>query len=104
MMLTAPAAGLRTALVTSHCALADVPRSLSIDKLVRVGRVLHDAMRRDFGIERPRLALAALNPHAGEDGGLGEEELVVLNPAAAALRSLGVDCSNARPADTLFHE
>jgi len=102
MMLAAP--GLRTALVTIHCALADVPRALTIDKVVRTGRVLHDSLRRDFGIERPRIALAALNPHAGEGGALGDEEFVLLNPAAAALRSLGVACSDARPADTLFHE
>lgn len=101
MMLAAP--GLRTALVTVHCALADVPRALTMDKIVKTGRVLHDALQRDFGIEKPRLALAALNPHAGEDGSLGEEETVLINPAAAALRSLGIDCSNARPADTLFH-
>lgn len=101
MMLAAP--GLRTALVTVHCALADVPRALTIDKVVKVGRVLHDSLRRDFGVERPRLALAALNPHAGEDGSLGEEEIVLINPAAAALRSLGIDCPAARPADTLFH-
>ena len=102
MMLAAP--GLRTALVTSHCALEDVPRALSIDKIVRVGRVLHDSLRRDFGIENPRLALAALNPHAGEEGALGEQERDTINPAAAALRSMGVDCSQARPADTLFHQ
>jgi 4-hydroxythreonine-4-phosphate dehydrogenase len=101
MMLAAP--GLRTALVTSHCAIRDVPRALSIDKVVRVGRVLDDALRRDFRIEKPVLALAALNPHAGEAGALGEEEIEILNPAAAALRSMGVDCSDARPADTLFH-
>jgi 4-hydroxythreonine-4-phosphate dehydrogenase len=101
MMLAAP--GLRTALVTSHCALRDVPRALSIDKVVRVGRVLDDALRNDFRIQKPVLALAALNPHAGEAGALGEEEIEILNPAAAALRSMGVDCSDARPADTLFH-
>ena len=101
MMLAAP--GLRTALATSHCALRDVSRALSIDKVVRVGRVLDDALRRDFRIEKPVLALAALNPHAGENGALGEEEIEVLNPAAAALRSMGVNCSDARPADTLFH-
>jgi 4-hydroxythreonine-4-phosphate dehydrogenase len=106
MMLAAlsPEVPLRTALVSSHCALADVPRSLSIDKIVRVGRVLHDSLRRDFGIAQPRIALAALNPHAGEAGALGEEELVLVNPAAAALRSMGIDCPDARPADTLFHE
>ena len=102
MMLAAP--GLRTALVTSHMSLADVPRALSIDKVVRVGRVLHDALRLDFGVETPRLALAALNPHAGEGGDLGDEEIEVLNPAAAALRSLGVEVGAARPADTLFHD
>ena len=101
MMLAAP--GLRTALVTSHLALRDVPRALTIDKVVRVGRVLDDALRRDFGVADPVLALAALNPHAGEGGALGEEEIEILNPAAAALRSLGVDCGPARPADTLFH-
>jgi 4-hydroxythreonine-4-phosphate dehydrogenase len=102
MMLAAPA--LKTALVTSHCRLADVPRALSIDKVVKVGRVLADALEHDFGVAKPRLALAALNPHAGEGGSLGEEEYETLNPAAAALRSMGVDCSDARPADTLFHE
>ena len=102
MMLAAP--GLRTALVTAHCAIADVPRALSIDKVVKVGRVLHDALKHDFGVEQPRIALAALNPHAGEAGALGEEEIEVLNPAAAALRSLGVEVGEARPADTLFHE
>lgn len=106
MMLAAPGAAppLRTALVTSHCALADAPRGLSIDKIVRVGRVLHDSLRRDFGVADPRLALAALNPHAGENGALGEEEIHTINPAAAALRSMGIDCGPARPADTLFHE
>ena len=101
MMLAAP--GLRTALVTTHCALRDVPRALSIDKIVRVGRVLADCLRRDFGIEQPRLAMAGLNPHAGEEGALGDEERELINPAAAALRSLGVDCGDARPADSLFH-
>ena len=106
MMLAAPspAVPLRTALVTSHCALRDVTRSLTIDKIVRVGRVLHDSLRRDFGIPEPRIALAALNPHAGENGALGEEEIETINPAAAALSSVGIRCGPARPADTLFHE
>jgi 4-hydroxythreonine-4-phosphate dehydrogenase len=106
MMLAAlsPAVPLYTALVTSHCALRDVPRGMSIDRIVRTGRVLHDALRRDFGVADPRIALAGLNPHAGEGGALGEEEIETVNPAAAALRSLGVNCSDARSADTLFHE
>ena len=99
----AAATPLRTALVTVHSALADVPRALTIDKIVRVGRVLDDALRHDFGLAKPRIALAALNPHAGEDGAMGEQERELINPAAAALRSLGVEVSDARPADTLFH-
>lgn len=90
--------------MTSHCALRDVPRSLSIDRIVRAGRVLHDSLQRDFGVDQPRIALAALNPHAGENGALGEEEIEIINPAAAALGSLGISCGPARPADTLFHE
>ena len=57
----------------------------------------------DFGIARPRLAMAALNPHAGEGGSLGQEEITIIGPAARALRDLGVDCSDPKPADTLFH-
>ena len=106
MMLASGAAEppLRTALVTVHSRLGDVPRALTIDKLVRVGRVLEDALRHDFGIEKPRIAMAGLNPHAGEDGALGTEERELINPAAAALRSMGVDVTDARPADTLFHD
>jgi 4-hydroxythreonine-4-phosphate dehydrogenase len=95
---------LRVALATVHTPLADVPRALSIDRVVRVGRVVADSLRHEFSIASPRIALAGLNPHAGEDGAIGEEEREVINPAAAALRSLGVDVTDAKPADTLFHE
>ena len=94
---------LRTVLVTVHEAIADVPAKLSIEKIVTTGVVTAQALRGDFGIERPRLALAALNPHAGEGGALGREEIATIGPAARALRDLGVDCSDPRPADTLFH-
>jgi len=101
MMLAA--GGLRTVLVTVHEAIAKVPAKLSIESIVTTGVVTAQALRRDFGIERPRLALAALNPHAGEGGALGREEISIIGPAARALRDLGVDCSDPRPADTLFH-
>ncbi len=95
---------LRVVLVTIHAALAEAIGGLSTDAIVRTGLVAADALRRDFGIARPHLALAALNPHAGEGGALGREEIDIINPAAAQLRELGVSCSDARPADTLFHE
>jgi 4-hydroxythreonine-4-phosphate dehydrogenase len=101
MMLAA--GGLRTVLVTVHEAMVDVPAKLSIEAIVTTGVVTAQALRRDFGIEQPRLALAARNPHAGEGGALGREEIVIIGPAARALRDLGVDCSDPRPADTLFH-
>jgi len=101
MMLAA--GGLRTALVTIHQPLRDAIADLDQDKLVRVGRVTAEALARDFGIVKPRLVLAGLNPHAGESGTIGREEIEILNPAAARLRALGIDCSDAKPADSLFH-
>ena len=101
MMLTA--ANLRTVLVTIHTSLAQSIRGLTIERIVETGRIAASALVRDFSVPYPRLALAALNPHAGEDGALGREEIEIINPAAAKLRSLGVACSDALPADTLFH-
>lgn len=102
MMLTAK--DLRACLVTIHAPLADVPELVTIERVCRTARVVHEALRRDFGIARPRLALAALNPHAGEGGAIGLEEIEVLQPAVEALRSEGIAISNPRPADTLFHD
>ncbi len=101
MMLTA--ADLRVALVTIHTPLAAVPGALSIDRIVEVGEVTAQALQRDFGIAHPRLAMAGLNPHAGESGSLGGEEIALINPAAERLRRSGIDCSDARPSDSLFH-
>lgn len=101
MMLTA--GDLRTALVTIHRPLSAVPGDLTLQAIVDVGLVTAVALKRDFGLGTPRLAMAGLNPHAGEDGGLGREEIEILKPAAARLRELGVDCSEPRPADSLFH-
>lgn len=101
MMLCAE--GLRTSLATIHIPLAKVPTALSVEGVVNVGLVTAQALTKDFGLARPRLALAALNPHAGEGGALGREEIEIIGPAAHALRRLGVDCADPRPADSLFH-
>jgi 4-hydroxythreonine-4-phosphate dehydrogenase len=101
MMLVA--GDLRVSLVTIHLAVRDVPGALSIQSVVNAALVTAQALRRDFGIARPRLALSALNPHAGERGALGREEIEIIAPAARALRDLGVDCTDPRPADSLFH-
>jgi 4-hydroxythreonine-4-phosphate dehydrogenase len=102
MMLTA--AGLRVALVTVHTPLAKVSAALSVEAIVNVTRVTADALRRDFGIARPRLAVAGLNPHAGEGGGIGREEIEIVAPAIAVLQDLGFDVSGPYPSDTLFPE
>ena len=102
MMLTS--AGLRVTLATIHLAIADVPAALSVEKIVTTGLVTAQALRRDFGIAAPRLAVTGLNPHAGEDGALGREEITLIDPAVRALQDLGVDARGPYPADTLFHD
>lgn len=102
MMLAAP--GLRVSLVTVHEPLAKAPGELTVEKIVNVGLVTAQALRRDFGIEAPRVAVAGLNPHAGESGTIGREEIEIVSPAVRALKDLGVDASGPFPADTLFHE
>jgi 4-hydroxythreonine-4-phosphate dehydrogenase len=100
MMLTAQ--DLRVTLATVHVPLAEVAARLSIEAIVHAGRVTAEALRRDFGVAAPRLAVAGLNPHAGESGALGREETTLVEPAIRALRDLGVDASGPYPADTLF--
>jgi 4-hydroxythreonine-4-phosphate dehydrogenase len=102
MMLTAR--DLRACLVTIHLALDQVPQMVTADRVRRTARVVHEALQRDFGIARPRLALAALNPHAGEGGALGLQEIEVLNPVAKALRVEGIAITDPLPADTMFHD
>jgi 4-hydroxythreonine-4-phosphate dehydrogenase len=102
MMLAAK--DLRVALVTIHMPLARVPEAVTAERVIRTAQVTWEALKRDFGIARPRLALAGLNPHAGESGGIGREEIDVLGPAVAELRARGVNISDPRSADTLFHD
>jgi 4-hydroxythreonine-4-phosphate dehydrogenase len=96
--------GLRVALATIHKPLSAVPGAISTDLIVEVGRILNAALKRDFGVAEPRIGLCGLNPHAGEDGEIGREEIEIVNPAAARLRKEGVKISDARPGDTIFHE
>ena len=102
MMLAAP--GLRVVPVTIHIALAEVPARLTGAEIIDTARIAHEALRRDFGVEAPRLALAGLNPHAGEGGAMGTEDRDVIAPAIAALRAEGIDARGPLPADTMFHE
>lgn len=101
MMLTAR--DLRACLVTIHVALDQVPELVTAERVARTARVVHESLKRDFAIARPRLAMAALNPHAGEGGALGLQEIDVLIPVARQLRAEGIDITDPRPADTLFH-
>lgn len=102
MMLTAK--DLRACLVTIHVPLNEVPELVTTDRVLLTARVVHEALVRDFGIARPRLALAGLNPHAGESGAIGLEEREVLIPAVARLRDEGVTITDPLPADTMFHD
>ena len=102
MMLTAK--DLRACLVTIHVALGQVAELITADRVARTARVVHESLKRDFAIARPRLAMAALNPHAGEGGALGVEEIETLRPVAAQLRAEGIDITDPRPADTMFHD
>ncbi len=102
MMLAAP--GLRVVPVTVHLPLAEVPAHLTQTAIVEAGLATVRALESDFAIESPRLAVAALNPHAGESGTLGQEEASIIAPAVAELRSKGIEVTGPDPADTLFHE
>lgn len=95
--------GLRVVLATIHLALREAALRLTADSILHVARVTHAALRRDFGIEAPRLAVAALNPHAGESGSMGREEIDIIAPAVAVLQGEGIAASGPHPADTLFH-
>jgi 4-hydroxythreonine-4-phosphate dehydrogenase len=95
--------GLRVALATTHLPLAEVPAAIEPRSLTRTLTILDRALRRDFGIERPRILVAGLNPHAGEGGHLGREEIDVIAPVLQALRAQGIDARGPLPADTLFN-
>jgi len=94
--------GMRVALATTHLPLARVPAAITGESLAATLDVLDRDLRRRFGIATPRLGVAGLNPHAGESGHLGREEIEVIAPALAAARARGIDATGPLPADTLF--
>lgn len=102
MMLASPL--LRVVPVTIHMSLSDAIAALTTTLIVETARITADGLRRDFGIDTPRLALAGLNPHAGEGGAMGSEDAAVVAPAVEALRNEGLDVRGPLPADTLFTE
>jgi 4-hydroxythreonine-4-phosphate dehydrogenase len=106
MMLVSP--DLRVVPVTTHIALAEVPGALTAALIEETARITATALTRDFGIVRPRLAVAGLNPHAGEQGAMGREEIEVISPALERLRAggpegEGLEIAGPLPADTMFH-
>jgi len=101
MMLASPL--LRVVPVTIHIPLAAVPGALSAGLIEETARITDAALRRDFGIARPRLAVAGLNPHAGEQGAIGREEIELIAPALDRLRAEGLEIVGPMPADTMFH-
>lgn len=101
MMLTS--GDLKASLVTIHMALRDVASALTVEAIVGAGLCTAQSLRVDFGIAKPRLAVAGLNPHAGEGGALGDEEVRIIAPAVRVLRDLGVEAFGPAPADSLFH-
>ncbi|MXP25023.1 4-hydroxythreonine-4-phosphate dehydrogenase PdxA [Altererythrobacter indicus] len=100
MLLAGPQ--LRTVPLTVHCALSEVPGLITQELICRRTRIVHAAMRQDFGLSTPRIAMAALNPHAGENGRMGLEEQHIISPAIATLRAEGIDVTGPHPADSLF--
>jgi 4-hydroxythreonine-4-phosphate dehydrogenase len=101
MMLACPQ--LRVVPVTIHLSLADAVQALTPEVIVRAGRITAAGLKSLFGIARPRLVVAALNPHAGEQGTMGDEEGRVIRPAIETLRGEGIEVRGPAPADTLFH-
>lgn len=101
MMIAGP--GLNTVPVTVHEPLGQAVRGLTQDAIIHAGIVTGEALHHDFGIAAPRLAVAGLNPHAGEGGALGDEDNRIIAPAIEALRNRGIDARGPLPADTLFH-
>ena len=94
--------GLRVALVTTHLPLTDVPAAITSERLTLILNILHQDLKEKFGIKVPRILVCGLNPHAGEGGHLGREEIEVIEPVLNALRAKGMQLTGPLPADTLF--
>jgi 4-hydroxythreonine-4-phosphate dehydrogenase len=94
---------LRVVPLTVHIPLSAVPGELSRDRIFTTARIVHEALRRDFGVARPRIAVAGLNPHAGEGGTIGREDVEIIAPAIAELQAEGMAITGPVSADSLFH-
>jgi 4-hydroxythreonine-4-phosphate dehydrogenase len=94
--------GLRVALATTHLALSEVPRAITREGLRRTLQVLHADLKKRFHIPQPRILVAGLNPHSGESGHFGTEDMEIIAPAVAEAKAAGIEASGPLPADTLF--
>lgn len=97
-----PKKALRVALVTTHLPLAEVPATITRSLLTEIISIVHRSLQMQFGISHPRILVCGLNPHAGEDGHLGREEIETITPVLEECRSLGMDLTGPTPADTAF--
>lgn len=102
MMLTSPQ--LRVALATIHVSIKNAVEQLSVESIVHVGKICHHSMINDFAIDNPIIAVAGLNPHAGEGGIMGTEEIKIITPAINVLRDIGINVVGPLPPDTMFSE
>lgn len=102
MMIACP--DLRTVPVTIHQSVVEAAKSLNGDLIVSTAIITAQALKTDFGIDDPRLAISGLNPHAGEKGALGAEDEMIIAPAVDRLKEMGLDVRGPLPADTMFHE
>ena len=96
--------GLRVALATTHLPLAEVPRAINKENLVRTLRVIDAELKNRFRIPRPRILVCGLNPHSGEGGHFGREDSDVIAPAVSTAKAGGIDAEGPLPADTMFGE
>ncbi|MEG3618941.1 4-hydroxythreonine-4-phosphate dehydrogenase PdxA [Magnetovibrio sp. PR-2] len=93
---------LRVVLATVHVSILEAVQQLDGDKICEVARITHDALKRDFGIQNPTIAVAGLNPHAGEGGAMGREEIEIITPAVKTLQAQGINAMGPFPPDTMF--
>ncbi|MDG1731974.1 MAG: 4-hydroxythreonine-4-phosphate dehydrogenase PdxA [Thalassotalea sp.] len=102
MMLATP--GLRVSLMTTHIPLAYVSKAITFERIQKITRILHKDLKEKFGIKTPKIYVCGLNPHAGEDGHLGREEIDTIIPALESLRAEGLTLVGPLPADTIFQQ
>lgn len=95
---------LKVATITTHIPLSSVSKSLTIKKIIEKLKILDDSLTNDFNIKNPKIAVSSLNPHSGEEGGIGKEEIEIINPSIQAFKKLGKKIEGPLPADTLFYK